>query len=67
VRFGSKADIGACPRDVRFTPEGGHWNYSSRKRSIAWTAALRLGVWRLVNAHAVDDIHDQEHPPLTGR
>jgi len=26
VRFGSKADIGACPRDVRFTPESGHWN-----------------------------------------
>jgi len=24
VRFGSKADIGACPRDVRFTPESGH-------------------------------------------
>jgi hypothetical protein len=21
VRFGSKADIGACPRDVRFTPK----------------------------------------------
>ena len=24
VRFGSKADISACPRDVRFTPESGH-------------------------------------------
>jgi hypothetical protein len=24
VRFGSKADIRACPRDVRFTPESGH-------------------------------------------
>ena len=24
VRFGSKADVGACPRDVRFTPESGH-------------------------------------------
>src|SRR5262249_37312681 len=24
VRFGSKADIGACPRHVRFTPESGH-------------------------------------------
>src|SRR5262249_874747 len=24
VCFGSKADIGACPRDVRFTPESGH-------------------------------------------
>src|SRR5262249_12866569 len=26
VRFGSKADIGACRRDVRFTPKSGHWN-----------------------------------------
>jgi len=25
VRFGSKADIGRCPRDVRFTPKSGHW------------------------------------------
>ena len=24
VRFGSKADIGACVMDVRFTPESGH-------------------------------------------
>jgi integrase len=26
VCFGSKADIGACPRDVRFTPKSRHWN-----------------------------------------
>jgi hypothetical protein len=25
VRFGSKADIEACPSDVRFTPKSGHW------------------------------------------
>jgi hypothetical protein len=25
VRFGSDADIAARPRDVRFTPESGHW------------------------------------------
>ena len=24
VRFGSSADIGVCPHDVRFTPESGH-------------------------------------------
>ena len=24
VRFGSKADIGACVADVRFTPKSGH-------------------------------------------
>jgi hypothetical protein len=24
VRFGSKADISACPINVRFTPESGH-------------------------------------------
>src|SRR5215469_1044648 len=29
VRFGSKADISACPRHVRFTPKSGHQqNYS---------------------------------------
>ena len=26
VRFGSKADISPCPRDVRFTPESRHRN-----------------------------------------
>jgi hypothetical protein len=26
VRFGSKADIGAPPINVRFTPKSGHWN-----------------------------------------
>jgi hypothetical protein len=26
VRFGLKADISACPCDVRFTPKSGHWN-----------------------------------------
>src|SRR5262249_36827711 len=25
VRFGSKADMGAAPTDVRFTPKSGHW------------------------------------------
>jgi hypothetical protein len=24
-RLGSKADIGGCPRNVRFTPKSGHW------------------------------------------
>ena len=26
VRFGSKADIAASQRNVRFTPKSGHWN-----------------------------------------
>jgi hypothetical protein len=26
VRFGSKADISACPSNVRFTPKSGHRN-----------------------------------------
>jgi len=26
VRFGSKADIAVRLRDVRFTPNSGHWN-----------------------------------------
>jgi hypothetical protein len=30
VRFGSLADIGVCPRDVRFTPESGHWESAAR-------------------------------------
>jgi len=30
VRFGSKADIGARPIDVRFTPESGHWNSAAK-------------------------------------
>jgi hypothetical protein len=25
ARFGSKADIASIKRDVRFTPESGHW------------------------------------------
>src|SRR5262249_49355619 len=34
VGFGSKADIKACPRDVRFTPKSGHWSPSSRKLAM---------------------------------
>src|SRR6516162_5560760 len=30
VRFGSKADIGARPLNVRFTPESRHWNSAAR-------------------------------------
>ena len=30
LRFGSKADIGACPRDVRYCPESGHWNSAAK-------------------------------------
>jgi hypothetical protein len=30
VLYGSKADIGTCPRHVRFTPESGHWLSVSR-------------------------------------
>src|SRR6516165_2111495 len=26
VRYGSKADISACPINVCFTPKSGHWN-----------------------------------------
>jgi hypothetical protein len=29
VRFGSLADIVPCRRDVRFTPESGHWLIAS--------------------------------------
>jgi hypothetical protein len=30
VRFGSKADISACPRHVRFTPESGHYRSANK-------------------------------------
>jgi hypothetical protein len=30
VRFGSKADIGASPHHVRFTPKSGHWNSDAK-------------------------------------
>ena len=30
VRFGSKADMEASPRDVRFTSKSGHWLSVSR-------------------------------------
>src|SRR5262249_55029236 len=30
IRFGSKADIGARPRDVRFTPKSRHWTSVSK-------------------------------------
>ena len=47
VRYGSKADIGASPIDVRFTPKSGHWNrhvYYLRRNnsgSLAMLAAIR--------------------------
>ena len=44
VRFGSKADIGAPPVDVRFTPESGHAGSASRanvvSRALAEVAAM---------------------------
>jgi len=41
VRFGSKADISECPRDVRFTPKSGH---SARLRPSAGPVAPRAAV-----------------------
>ena len=38
LRFGSKADIGACPRHVRFTPKSGH---PSRRYSLAMNGGCR--------------------------
>jgi len=35
VRFGSKADIGARLRHVRFTPESGHWGVRLVRMSSA--------------------------------
>jgi hypothetical protein len=40
VRFGSKADIGARPYDVRFTPKSGHWN--SPAKALAFTLIALL-------------------------
>src|SRR5262249_50784164 len=47
VRFGSKADIGRLPIDVRFTPESRHWNrhvyhlQRDNSDSLAIFAAIR--------------------------
>jgi len=47
VRFGSKADIVVSSRNVRFTPESGHWNLPayylrrSNSGSLAIFAAIR--------------------------
>src|SRR5215472_4409397 len=41
VRFGSKADISACPCDVRFTPESGH-----RNRPVISFYAIAPAAWR---------------------
>jgi len=45
VRFGSKADISACPCHVRFTPKSGHRNLAvkSDERCAGAIAALALG------------------------
>ena len=54
VRFGSKADIAARPRNVRFTPESGHRNrpaYYLRRTSsgsLAIFAAIRRDSWPIV-------------------
>jgi hypothetical protein len=47
ARLGSKADIRACPRDVRFTPESGHWN-STFELSRGMSALRQKRTSRLV-------------------
>ena len=42
VRFGSKADISACVRDVRFTPESGHFRRAHDAPARARDAAAAL-------------------------
>jgi hypothetical protein len=41
VRFGSKANIGLSPVDVRFTPKSGHQSWLGL-RPAAWRYSLRL-------------------------
>ena len=43
VRFGSKADIGAGPRDVRFTPKSRHWNSVVDVRFVPKADIVRCG------------------------
>jgi hypothetical protein len=50
VRFGSKADIGARPRHVRFAPESGHWDWPDITTGIG---GLGLLGWRKRKAQAV--------------
>ena len=50
VRFGSKADIGASLRDVRFTPKSGHATTSTKRmlrfRKRLWGSVPQLGLCR---------------------
>ena len=41
VRFGSKADISPCPRDVRFTPKSGHSTQASDRRHAGTSRVKR--------------------------
>jgi hypothetical protein len=43
VRYGSKADISACPRHVRFTPKSGHWNSVAKCPSLCQQRTLAAG------------------------
>jgi len=44
VRFGSKADIGAGPPDVRFTPKSGHQAFMSTRPSFVDSYDFDIGV-----------------------
>jgi hypothetical protein len=46
VRFGSKADIVGCQRDVRFTPKSGHQSGCLKTPSLSrpYTALIRNGI-----------------------
>ena len=50
VRFGSKADIEACPRNVRFTPKSGHWLAVIRPRPTQQIAEKLNGSGTLAKA-----------------
>jgi hypothetical protein len=59
VRFGSKADIGAGPRDVRFTPKSGHDGVRlafARGRQIISSEAKVCDTSGRVLAHGVSTI-----------
>ena len=58
-RFGSKADIGACPRDVRFTPKAdiGAATRSPRRRwQVAIAGCFRPSALARRIAHNIDEL-----------
>src|SRR6516165_4274358 len=67
VRFGSKADIGARPVNVCFTPKSGHWNSVSICK--AWLLDHRtIGVLRRISLpNQCRSVYPRKEKPTSAR